>query len=104
MMQDIIEQISPVEICRLGGAGNKVNRIALDEVDSYVQPRSGLSFWDLCAPEAIVRGMGGRCSDFQNKKLIYDQEKQGNGTTLPAFFIGKSLNMYKRLAKQLPKL
>ena len=72
MMQDVIEKIQPVKICRLGGAGNKVNRIALDEVDSYVQPRPGLSFWDLCAPEAIVRGMGGMCTDFNNKRLIYD--------------------------------
>jgi len=48
----------------LGGAGNKVNRIALNEVDSYVQPYRGLGFWDLCAPEAIVRAMGGVATDF----------------------------------------
>ena len=35
-MQTILEKMEPVEIVRLGGAGNKVNRIALGEVDSYV--------------------------------------------------------------------
>jgi len=64
-MQETIEKISPVQIVRMGGAGNKVNRIALDEVDSYVQSRPGLGFWDLCAPEVIVRAMGGVCTDFE---------------------------------------
>lgn len=58
-MQTTIQRLDPVEIIRLGGAGNKVNRIALREVDCYVQPRAGLKFWDLCAPEAILRAMGG---------------------------------------------
>lgn len=35
-MQETIEMIKPLEMVRLGGAGNKVNRIALNEVDSYV--------------------------------------------------------------------
>ena len=30
-----LKKIEPVEVHRLGGAGNKVNRIALDEVDIY---------------------------------------------------------------------
>jgi len=35
-MQKAIEGLSPVEMVRLGGAGNKANRIVLGEVDSYV--------------------------------------------------------------------
>ena len=58
-MQATIERLNPVEMVRLGGAGNKAYRIVTGEVDSYVQPRAGLKFWDLCAPEAIVRAMGG---------------------------------------------
>ena len=35
-MQKTIQRLDPVEMVRLGGAGNKVNRIALREVDCYV--------------------------------------------------------------------
>lgn len=35
-MQKTINGLQPVIQHRLGGAGNKVNRIALNEVDSYV--------------------------------------------------------------------
>jgi hypothetical protein len=36
VMQQTLENMKPVQICRLGGAGNKINRIVLGEVDSYV--------------------------------------------------------------------
>ena len=86
-MQEVIEQLEPVEICRLGGAGNKVCRIALAEVDSYVQPAPGLGFWALCGPEAIVRAMGGLCTDFNGKRLSYHPSLK---PTIPAFCIGKT--------------
>ena len=62
-MMETIKMLEPVDMVRLGGAGNKVNRIALGEVDTYVQPRGGLGYWDLCAPEAIIRAMGGFFTD-----------------------------------------
>ena len=35
-MQETINGLEPVKQHRLGGAGNKVNRIALNEVESYI--------------------------------------------------------------------
>ena len=90
-MMDTIEKLAPVEICRLGGAGNKVNRIALGEVDTYVQPRGGLKFWDLCAPEVIVRAMGGLFTDIDGNRLNYSDV---SNPKLPAFIIGKTQNMH----------
>ena len=84
-MQDIIEEIQPVKMVKLGGAGYKINCISLDVVDCYVRAKAGVSFWDLCGPEAIFRGMGGLCTDFQGNRLVYDEKKQG-GTQFPAFF------------------
>ena len=92
---------------RLGGAGNKVNRIALNEVDSYVQTRPGLGFWDLCAPETIVRAMGGVCTDCDKgslKRLSYDEEKQGLGTKIPAFVIGKTSKIHNIVLRRLGRL
>ena len=69
-IQKIIDTISPVEIVRLGGAGNKCNNLVVGKVDSYVTP-SGLNHWDICGPESLVKGMGGYCTDFNQEKLSY---------------------------------
>jgi hypothetical protein len=37
-MKEILEVISPVEIKRIGGAGNKCLNVAIGNVDSYVHP------------------------------------------------------------------
>ena len=63
-MKNIIETISPVEIKRLGGAGNKCASVALGNTDSYVYPSKGCKYWDLCAPEILVKAMGGYATDF----------------------------------------
>jgi len=36
-----------------------VYRIITGEVQGYVEPRTLLSFWDLCAPEVLLRAVGG---------------------------------------------
>ena len=52
----------------------------MGEVDAYVQPHSGLSQWALCAPEAIIRAMGGIITKFpqtldeENWKLLQNEE------------------------------
>jgi len=58
-MSNIIKTLEPVEICRIGGAGNKCNNIAIGNVDCYIHPSPGLCYWDLCAPESLIKGMGG---------------------------------------------
>ena len=98
-----LKTIEPVKVHRLGGAGNKVNRIALNEVDIYFQLRAGLSFWDICAPEVIIRAMGGLCHRMPSQekpeeydtpaRLTYDPAKNGGHVTLPAFTIGKTVRM-----------
>lgn len=58
-MKEIIEKISPVDIRRIGGAGNKCANLALGRVDTYFYPSYGLKYWDLCAPEILIKAMGG---------------------------------------------
>lgn len=88
---------------RLGGAGNKVNRIAFNEADCYLQPRKGLKFWDLCAPEAVLRAMGGNLvtipvnqdvTEWQKlKRICYDVDRNGGSSTCEAFSACKSIKM-----------
>ena len=54
-----------------GGAGNKILAAALGEVTCSIQHKVG-GPWDLCAPEAILKGMGGKMTDlFGNDIEIY---------------------------------
>ena len=85
-MKETIDLLAPVEMKQLGGAGNKINQIVLGEVDSYVRPEAGLGFWDLAAPEVLVRAMGGLCTDMKGNRLVY----KGNNQVIPAFAVGKT--------------
>lgn len=70
-MTRIAEKIGPVEVVKLGGAGNKCNNLSIGTVDTYLHPSPGLKFWDLCAPESIIKGMGGYATDFKLERVIY---------------------------------
>ena len=89
-IKQTLESISPVEIMRLGGAGNKVNRLVLNEVDEYAMPTKGLKFWDLCAPEPLIRAMGGVITDPENKRIVYKEELNGGSVSASPAYISKT--------------
>ena len=74
----------PMEIKRLGGAGNKCYNVAVGNVDSYVYPQYGLKYWDLCAPEMIAKAMGGYATLVNMEQLSYpiDGNRKINGLIL----------------------
>ena len=39
----------------------------------------GTSLWDTCAPEAVLRAAGGRCTDLFGAPLVHDPERPGGG-------------------------
>jgi 3'-phosphoadenosine 5'-phosphosulfate (PAPS) 3'-phosphatase len=82
---------------RLGGAGNKCNNLVIGTVDSYISP-SGLNYWDICAPESLVKGMGGYCTDFYQEKLNYSIS--GN-FYIEGFISAKNPPMYKTIARRM---
>jgi 3'(2'), 5'-bisphosphate nucleotidase len=61
----VIETIDPVEIKRIGGAGNKCCNVATGNVDAYIHPSVGLKYWDLCASETLIKAVGGFATDFK---------------------------------------
>lgn len=94
-------QIKPTKIIKIGGAGNKCNNLAIDTVDSYIHPSPGLKFWDLCAPESIVKGMGGWATDFQLKRLTYNI---GDDVNLKGLILAKSITMHKTIVERMGNL
>lgn len=65
-------------IVTYGGAGNKILAAALGEVTCSIQHRIG-GAWDLCAPEAILKAMGGKMTDLFGEELaIYRDDAPPN--------------------------
>lgn len=63
--------LGPVQVVRSGSVGIKCALIAAGSVDLYVHPVPHLKEWDTCAPEAILRGAGGRVTDCAGEPLRY---------------------------------
>lgn len=70
-IKEVLSSLDPVEVKRIGGAGNKVCNLALANVDCYIHPSPGLMHWDLCAPESLVKGMGGWATNLYQERLRY---------------------------------
>ena len=97
-MQKIIDGISPVEIKRIGGAGNKCNNLAIGNVDCYLHPSPGLKFWDLCAPESLMKGMGGYGTDFKGERIKY---VAGADPNLKGLILAKNPTWHKTITERL---
>jgi 3'(2'), 5'-bisphosphate nucleotidase len=54
-----------------GSVGVKCSLIAEGRAEMYVHPVPFLKEWDTCAPEAVLRGAGGRVSDCAGRPLTY---------------------------------
>ena len=54
-----------------GSVGVKCSMIAEGRADVYVHPVAFLKEWDTCAPEAVLRGAGGRVTDCAGRRLDY---------------------------------
>ena len=42
-----------------------------NEADCYLYPSRCTKRWDACAPEAVVRALGGECTDVLNERYDY---------------------------------
>jgi len=66
-----IEALKPGKVIRVGGAGHKALLVLEGRVDAYVFPTPGTKKWDTCAPEAILRSVGGTLTDIQGRSYRY---------------------------------
>ncbi len=70
-LQAIESALPSVEVIPSGSVGVKCARIAERVADLYVHPVPYLKEWDTCAPEAVLRGAGGRVTDCGGSQLRY---------------------------------
>jgi len=68
---EAISLLEPNEVLTVGSAGLKAAAVADGRADIYLAPQSAGSRWDSCAPEAIIRALGGLFTDVQGNLLDY---------------------------------
>ena len=64
--------MKPIKDFKNRGSGNG-SLITLGKIDSFIQTTHSWDFWDLCAPEAVIRAMGGIVKNIKGKKILYDE-------------------------------
>jgi len=74
LAESLREQGEEVELLALGSAGVKCATVAAGVADLYVHPVPYLQEWDTCAPEAVLRGAGGRVTDCRGDPLRYGKK------------------------------
>lgn len=71
VIQECLNNIKNCEIRNSGGCGYKTLSVIEGYSDCYLYPREGTKRWDTCAPEAILRSIGGELTDIFNKPYDY---------------------------------
>jgi 3'(2'), 5'-bisphosphate nucleotidase len=69
LLSKLEERLPDARTVLCGSVGVKCARIATEAADVYVHPV--LKEWDTCAPEAVLRGAGGRVTDCGGEPLTY---------------------------------
>ncbi|CAG9467879.1 unnamed protein product [Pedinophyceae sp. YPF-701] len=72
--------VKPDEILGIGGAGNKALRLLDGDISHYIFTAKGTKRWDTCAPEALLRAVGGFILDSTGAPYPYDLPR---GVSLP---------------------
>jgi len=101
-MKEIIETLEPVEIVRLGGAGNKCCHIAQATADAYIHPSPGLMYWDLCANESLIKGMGGWATNLYQERLTYPVDAPNH--KLKGLIVANTPAMYSTIQDRMGDL
>ncbi len=70
-----IEDALGARIIVSGSVGTKCALISEGMADVYVHPVPFLKEWDTCAPEALLRGAGGRVTDCCGDPLSYGKKR-----------------------------
>lgn len=72
--EECLEYLKPCTFVEDGGAGKRVLRVLADINEMWVFPGYGQSGWDMCGPEALIRGRLGITTDFYEERFMYTKE------------------------------
>jgi len=68
-----VAALKPTEVIGVGGAGHKAMLVMEGRAHVYLHPSPGCKKWDTCAPEAVLRAMGGVLTDIRGQSYQYNK-------------------------------
>ena len=71
-LEDLLGSLGGASVLRRGSSGLKAYLVASGQADLFVQTGPAGKRWDVCAPEAIVRGAGGIFTTARGEPFEYD--------------------------------
>ena len=81
----LLDELNPLEVKGMGSVGYKIASLLRGEADMYISyslpKKSCPRDWDMAAPFAIIKGLGGRFTDIYGKDLAFlkDNKYQQRG-------------------------
>lgn len=66
-----VQSLKPSQIIRTGGAGYKAALVMENKADVYVYNAGGCKLWDICAPHAIIKALGGDITTVCGSQIEY---------------------------------
>lgn len=81
-----VKRLNPARLTSIGSAGLKGAAVADGSADVYYAKKKAGCLWDTCAPEAILRALGGEFTDAQGQLIDYRAAdiEQNNGAVAAA--------------------
>lgn len=101
LVNKALEALQPDEIIRVGGAGHKVLMLLDGKAHAYVFASPGCKKWDTCAPEGVLRALGGVLTDIHGKE--YDYSKNASYPDAQGVFATTSNVNHQELISKIPE-
>ena len=81
-LENLIIKLNPKKVVGMGSVGYKITSIIRGEADLYISyslpGKSSPRDWDMAAPEAILRGLGGYLTDINGRRLQFLKDNHFN--------------------------
>jgi len=75
--------------------------VAVGNADAYLHPSVGLKYWDLCAPETLIKAMGGYATNVKQERLTYNLD---SNRAISGLLLAKNKNLHDTIVKRLGAL
>lgn len=102
--EEALEALQPCHYTEDGGAGKRVLRVLAEDNEMWVFAGYGQSGWDMCGPEALLRGRMGITTDCYEERFEYTNEID----PIRGCIFAQNKGLYDlaitRMSKFLPKL
>ncbi|RMD59716.1 3'(2'),5'-bisphosphate nucleotidase CysQ [Candidatus Parcubacteria bacterium] len=97
MEKHLKDKVQIGELVACGSAGLKIGHIAAGEAEIYVNSSNKTGEWDICAADIILQEAGGKITDIEGQKIIYNKPTPYN----PRGFVATNGYLHSRVIDSL---